>query len=42
MKVNGIEAYLVLVLCVGTGISSPESVTWNKEEYLGALSTTSS
>lgn len=37
-------AYLVFVLFewLAIGTTSPSSVTWNKEEYRGALSTTSS
>ena len=44
MKMTSRMAYLVFVLFewLAIGTTSPSSVTWNKEEYRGALSTTSS
>jgi hypothetical protein len=41
MNVNGRQTDLFRVRA-GTGTASPESVTWNKVEYLGTSSTTSS
>lgn len=44
MKVTRRMAYLVFMLFewLAIGTTSPSSVTWNREEYRGALSTTSS